>query len=218
LSYTVVKNYINGKFVDADNKGFIDIENPSTGEVIGKVPLSTTNEANRAIGAAAEAFKNWSMTPVSRRVQPLYKLIGLLRENEEGIVRILSEEMGKSLADARAEMKRVFENCEVACSMPVLQQGDKLIGSSFDIDGEVLLLPIGVFTMIAPFNFPAMVPFWFIPYVIATGNTYVVKASKQVPLTMQLITGYIDQCGLPSGVFNLVNGTAQSLMLLWKVR
>jgi len=90
--------------------------------------------------------------------------------------------------------------------MPVLQQGDKLIGCSFDIDGEVIRLPIGVFAMIAPFNFPAMVPFWFLPYAIATGNTYVVKASKQVPLTMGLIADYIDQSGLPAGVFNLVNG------------
>ncbi|MHC4325869.1 MAG: aldehyde dehydrogenase family protein, partial [Planctomycetota bacterium] len=118
----------------------------------------------------------------------------------------LVEEMGKSLPDARAEMKRIFENIEVACGMPVLQQGDKLIGASYDIDGEVIRLPIGVFAMIAPFNFPAMVPFWFLPYVIATGNTYVVKASEQVPLTMQLITEFIDQTGLPEGVFNLVNG------------
>jgi malonate-semialdehyde dehydrogenase (acetylating)/methylmalonate-semialdehyde dehydrogenase len=114
--------------------------------------------------------------------------------------------MGKSLPDARAEMKRIFENIEVACGMPVLQQGDKLIGSSYDIDGEVIRLPIGVFAMIAPFNFPAMVPFWFLPYTIATGNTYVLKASEQVPLTMQLIAEYIDQIGLPRGVFNLVNG------------
>lgn len=114
--------------------------------------------------------------------------------------------MGKSIPDAIAELKRVFENIEVACGMPVLQQGEKLIGSSFDIDGEVLRLPMGVFGMIAPFNFPAMVPFWFLPYAIATGNTYVVKVSKQVPCTMQLITEFIDQIGLPPGVFNLVNG------------
>jgi malonate-semialdehyde dehydrogenase (acetylating) / methylmalonate-semialdehyde dehydrogenase len=114
--------------------------------------------------------------------------------------------MGKSLPDARAEMKRVLENCEVSCGMPVLQQGDKLIGSSFDIDGEVLRLPLGIFAMIAPFNFPAMVPFWFLPYAIATGNTFIIKASKQVPLTMQLITEYIDQIGLPPGVYGLVNG------------
>jgi malonate-semialdehyde dehydrogenase (acetylating)/methylmalonate-semialdehyde dehydrogenase len=182
------------------------VENPSTGEILAQSPLSTTAETNRAIEAAAAAYKTWSQTPVSRRVQPLFKLVELLKTNEEKIARTLVAEMGKSLADAGAEMKRVLENCEVACGMPVLQQGDKLVGCSAGMDGEVIRLPLGVFTMIAPFNFPAMVPFWFLPYAIATGNTFVVKASKQVPMTMQMITEYIDSIGLPPGVFNLVNG------------
>ncbi|MBC8468834.1 MAG: CoA-acylating methylmalonate-semialdehyde dehydrogenase [Planctomycetes bacterium] len=206
MSINTVKNYINGKWITPENDGYLDIENPCTGQIIGKVPLSTPDETNRAVNAAAEAFKAWSQTPVGRRVQPLFQLDGLLRESEEKIARTLVEEMGKSLPDARAEMKRIFENIEVACNMPVLQQGDKLIGASYDIDGEVIRLPIGVFAMIAPFNFPAMVPFWFLPYAIATGNTYIVKASEQVPLTMQLITEYISQTDLPKGVFNLVNG------------
>jgi malonate-semialdehyde dehydrogenase (acetylating)/methylmalonate-semialdehyde dehydrogenase len=206
MSIRTVKNYINGKFVEAENSGYVDVENPSTGEILAKNPLSTQAEVQRAIDAAAEAYKTWSKTPVSRRVQPLYKLVDLLKKNEDTIARVLSGEMGKSLPDAHAEIKRSLENCEVACGMPVLLQGDKLIGSSFDIDGEVLNLPLGVFAMIAPFNFPAMVPFWFLPYVIATGNTFIIKASKQVPLTMELIAGYIDQIGLPPGVFNLVNG------------
>jgi malonate-semialdehyde dehydrogenase (acetylating)/methylmalonate-semialdehyde dehydrogenase len=211
----IVKNYVNGQWVEPENNGHLNVQNPSTGEIIGKVPLSSITEVNRAVEAAAEAFKNWSQTPVARRILPLYKLDALLRENEEKIARTLVEEMGKSLPDARAEMKRIFENIEVACGMPVLQQGDKLIGASYDIDGEVIRQPIGVFAMIAPFNFPAMVPFWFLPYAITTGNTYVVKASEQVPLTMQLITEYIDQIDLPQGVFNLVNGdrvTGQALI------
>lgn len=206
MNTEVVKNYINGQWKEADYSALMDIENPSTGEVIGKVPLSTASEAQLAIAAAYGAFKSWKDMPVARRVAPLYELLRLLRENEEKISRILSEEMGKSLPDARAELKRAFENIEVACSMPVLQQGDKLIGSSFEIDGEVLNLPVGVFTMIAPFNFPAMVPFWFLPYAIATGNTFIIKPSEQVPMTMQIITEFIDQTGLPAGVFNLVNG------------
>ena len=206
MSRKNVENYVNGQWGIPENSGYLNVENPSTGEIIARTPLSIAAEANRAIAAAAEAFDEWSRTPVARRVQPLYKLGSLLRENEEEIARTLVEEMGKSLPDARAEMKRIFENIEVACGMPVLQQGDKLIGSSYDIDGEVIRLPIGVFGMIAPFNFPAMVPFWFLPYAIATGNTYVLKASEQVPLTMQLITEYIDQSGFPEGVFNLVNG------------
>lgn len=206
MALKVVRNYVDGNWIEPENSGHLDVENPSTGEIIAKTPLSTATEACRAIDVAAEAYEGWSRTPVGRRVQPLYELDTLLRQNEEQIARTLVEEMGKSLPDARAEMKRIFENIEVACGMPVLQQGDKLIGASYDIDGEVIRLPLGVFTMVAPFNFPAMVPFWFLPYALATGNTYVVKASEQVPLTMQAITELIDQIGLPKGVYNLVNG------------
>ena len=201
-----LRNYVNGKWIDPENNGYLAVENPSTGNILAEVPLSTTDETNKAIEAAAKAFPIWGNTPVVRRVRPLFKLNELLRENEEELSRILVAEMGKSLADAGAEFKRIYENIEVACGMPVLQQGDKIIGCSFNIDGEVIRLPIGVFAMIAPFNFPAMVPFWFLPYAIATGNTYIVKASKQVPLSMQEITKYIDKCGFPPGVFNLVNG------------
>ena len=221
MSLTKLKNYVNGKWIEPENSGYINVENPSTAEIIAQSPLSTTEETNRAIDAAAVAFETWGKTPVARRVQPLYSLATLLRNDEEKVARVLVREMGKSLPDARAEMKRIYENVEVACGMPVLQQGDKLIGSSFGIDGEVIKLPIGVFAMIAPFNFPAMVPFWFLPYALATGNTYVVKASKQVPMTMQLIADYIDKSGFPAGVFNLVNGdrvVADAFMTHPKVR
>ena len=203
---TLMKNYYNGRWVEAEASGHVDITNPSTGEVIAESPLSTKAETDRAIAAAAAAYPGWSQTPVARRVAPLFKLAQLLRDDEDKIARTLTREMGKSLTDAGAEIKRVFENVEVACGMPVMQQGDKLIGGSFDIDGEVIRLPMGVFGMIAPFNFPAMVPFWFLPYAIATGNTFVLKTSKQVPMTMQMIAQYIDEIGLPPGVFNLVNG------------
>jgi len=206
VSIKIVKNYVNGQWREAENTGYLDVENPSTGEILAKTPLSSQAEVNQAIDAAYEAYKSWKNLPVARRVQSLYKLVDLLRQNEDKIARLLVSEMGKSIPDAIAEMKRVYENVEVACAMPVLQQGDKLIGTSFGIDGEVIRLPLGVFVMVAPFNFPAMVPFWFLPYALATGNTYVAKASEQVPLTMQLITEYIDQCDFPPGVFNLVNG------------
>ena len=201
-----LKNYINGKWVDPENTGYLDVENPTTLEVLAKVPLSTTAETERAIDAAQAAYPGWAATPVARRIRPLFKLNELLRANEDKLSRVLVAEMGKSIPDATAEFKRIYENIEVATGMPVLQQGDKIIGSSYDIDGEVLKLPIGVFAMIAPFNFPGMVPFWFLPYALATGNTYLVKASKQVPMTMQLITEYIDKSGFPPGVFSLVNG------------
>ncbi|MFC2087076.1 CoA-acylating methylmalonate-semialdehyde dehydrogenase [Bacteroidota bacterium] len=202
----LVKNYIGGKWVNAQNNGMLNVENPSTGEIIAKVPLSTPEEVNRAIDSARAAFPGWSKTPVSRRTDYLYALLSVMRENEEKISRVLTEEMGKSLPDSRAEMKRCFQNIEAACGVPILQQGDKMIDCASDIDGEVLRLPIGVFAAIMPFNFPAMSPFWFIPYAIATGNTFILKPSEFVPLTMELITEYIDKVSLPPGVFNLVNG------------
>ena len=206
MNLKILRNYINGKWVEPENNGYIDVENPSTGEILAKVPLSTYKETNKAIDAASAAFPEWSITPVTRRVRYLFKLNELLRSKEVELTQTLVAEMGKSIPDAVAEFKRIYENIEVAAGMPILQQGEKIIGTSYDIDGEVLKLPLGVFAMIAPFNFPGMVPFWFLPYALASGNTYIVKASKQVPMTMQLITKYIDQVGFPPGIFNLVNG------------
>jgi malonate-semialdehyde dehydrogenase (acetylating)/methylmalonate-semialdehyde dehydrogenase len=201
-----LKNYVNGQWVEAEHLGLLPVENPSTGEIINEVPLSTTAAANRAIEAAAAAYPEWSQTPGSRRVQYLFALLEGLRAKEEELARCISEENGKSLPDARAEMKRLVENCEVACGMPVLQQGDTLVNASPGIDGQVLRLPVGVFTMVAPFNFPGMVPFWFFPYAIAAGNTYVLKPSEQTPMTMQWITELLHNVQLPPGVFNLVHG------------
>ena len=210
-----LKNFVDGKWTDPAGAEYLDVENPSTGEIIAQVPLTGREETNRAVEAAHRAYLSWRKVPVGRRVTYLYDLLRLLRENEEAISRTLVEEMGKSLPDARAEMKRVFENVEVACGMPVLQQGDIMIDASHEIDGEVIRLPLGVFGMIAPFNFPAMVPFWFMPYAIASGNCYIVKASEQVPCTMNRITELVEKIGLPPGVFSLVNGdrvAAESLI------
>ena len=201
-----VKNYINGRWVEAENAGLLPVENPSSGEVLANVPLSTPAEVTRAVAAAKAAFAEWSATPVARRCEPLYRLAELIRDDSEAIAGLVTEEMGKSLPDARAEMKRNLENCQVACGMPSLIQGDNILNCARDIDGEVIRLPIGVFGMIAPFNFPAMVPFWFLPYAVAAGNTYVLKSSEQVPLTMEKQFELIDRAGFPPGVINLVNG------------
>jgi len=211
----ILRNYINGQMVAAEHCDLLDVENPSTGEIMARVPLSTQVEVDDAVVAARAAFAGWSQMPVARRVSHLYALRDLLYSNEEEISRTLVAEMGKSLPDARAEMKRVLENIETACGMPVLQQGDKVIDCSYGIDGEVLRLPVGVFAMITPFNFPAMVPFWFLPYALATGNTVILKMSEQVPCTFSLITEFIHQSSLPAGVFNLIHGdrvAAESLL------
>lgn len=201
-----LKNFIDGRWCDPPGAEYLDVENPSTGAIMARVPLTGGEEVTRAVEAAHAAYREWRKVPVGRRVAYLFEMAHALRENEERISRVLVEEMGKSLPDARAEMKRVFENVETACGMPVLQQGDTIIDASHEIDGQVIRLPLGVFAMIAPFNFPAMVPFWFMPYAIASGNSYIVKASEQVPCTMNLITQIIERVGLPHGVFSLVNG------------
>ena len=201
-----LENYINGRWGPPRNGDYLEVINPSTGDVIARSPLSAAEDANEAIACARSTFPNWSRTPIARRCELMFKLTDLIRQNQEEIARLITLEMGKSLPDSRAEVKRVLENSEVACGMPVLQQGDKLVGTSFDIDGEVVWQPRGVYAMIAPFNFPAMVPFWFLPYALTTGNTYVLKPSEQVPCTMNRMTRYIEQAGFPAGVFNLVNG------------
>jgi len=206
MNDSALKNYVGGKWISPENCGLLDVEQPSTAEVIGRVPLSTAEETDRAIQAARGAYREWSTLPVSRRCELLWQLTNRIRESGPELARIISRENGKSLPDAMAEVKRALENAEVACSMPVLQQGDKMPGASMDIDGEVLRMPLGVFGMIAPFNFPLMVPFWFFPYALATGNTYIVKPSEQVPLSMTRVTEMIDEIGFPPGVFNLVHG------------
>lgn len=206
----LLKNYINGRWEEAGDVRRIDVENPSTGEIITQVPLSGKSQVDAAVRAARAAFPEWSRTPVARRVSFLFQLRELLRKREDEIVRTLVSENGKSLPDALAEMKRNYENIEVACGMPVMQQGDKAVGCSYGIDGEVLRLPVGVFGMIAPFNFPAMVPFWFLPYALAAGNTFVLKMSEQTPCTFSRIAEYIHESGLPVGVFNMVHGDREA--------
>jgi malonate-semialdehyde dehydrogenase (acetylating)/methylmalonate-semialdehyde dehydrogenase len=206
MSVVELRNYVGGKWIAPEHYGLLDVEQPSTADVIARVPLSAAAEVERAAAEAKAAFGPWSATPVARRCELLWQLANRIRENAEDLARLVTRENGKSLADARAEVKRALENTEVACGMPVLQQGDRLVGASFDIDGEVLRVPLGAFGVIAPFNFPLMVPFWFFPYALATGNTCVVKPSEQVPLSMTRLAELLDQVGFPPGVFNVVHG------------
>jgi malonate-semialdehyde dehydrogenase (acetylating) / methylmalonate-semialdehyde dehydrogenase len=206
MKVPVLRNYIDGGWVEPTGAACLDVENPATGEILARCPLSGAAEVDQAVTAADRAFPAWSEASAARRVAPLFRLAALLRQHEDELARLVTREMGKSLGDARAELKRAYENVETACGMPVHQMGDKLVGCAEGIDGEVLRLPLGVFAMSCPFNFPAMVPFWFMPYALATGNTFVVKPSEQVPLTLQRIAQLLHECGLPRGVFNLVNG------------
>ena len=209
----VLSNYINSSWVNSKETSTSDIVNPATQEVLGKVPYGkgTATDVARAIDAAAEAYKLWSQVPVMKRVQPLYKLKQLLEDNAEDIARTITIECGKTLAESRGEIQRAIENVEVACGTPILIQSEFSENIASGVDEFMIRQPLGVCACIAPFNFPGMIPFWFLPYAIACGNTFILKPSEKVPLTMMKVFQLIDQIDLPKGVINLVHGGKETV-------
>jgi malonate-semialdehyde dehydrogenase (acetylating)/methylmalonate-semialdehyde dehydrogenase len=199
-------NYINGQWLTSNATEYLDVINPATAEILARVPLSPASEVNQAAQAAAQAFISWRRTPATERVQYLFKLKNLLEEHFEDLARTITQECGKTLAESRGEMRRAIENVEIACGIPMMMQGSNLEDIAKGIDEMMIRQPLGVAAVICPFNFPGMIPFWFLPYAIATGNTYIVKPSEKVPLTMQKIFQLIEKTGIPQGVVNLVNG------------
>ncbi len=201
-----LKNYIAGEWRESNSRDALDVFNPATGEVIGRVPLSTSAEVDEAVAAAVESFDEWRETPPTVRVQYLFRLKELMETSFEDLSRTIVQEEGKTLDEARGEVRRTIENVEVAAGIPSLMMGTNLEDVARGIDEEVVRQPLGAFAVIAPFNFPAMVPMWFAPYALATGNTYIVKPSEQVPFTQRRIFELFDELELPPGAINLVNG------------
>jgi malonate-semialdehyde dehydrogenase (acetylating) / methylmalonate-semialdehyde dehydrogenase len=210
-SLSVLKNYINGQWCASSATEFLDVLNPATAQPLAQVPLSPAHEIEQAAEAAAIAFQTWRRTPPTQRVQYLFRLKVLMDEQFEELSRTVVEECGKTLDEARGEMRRAIENVEVACGIPMMMQGNNLEDIATGIDEMMIRQPLGVAAAIAPFNFPGMIPFWFMPYAIACGNTYIVKPSEKVPLTMQKVFQLIDQLNLPKGVLNLVNGSKEAV-------
>src|SRR5256714_8392148 len=203
---TKVPNYINGQWRDSSASEWQDVINPATGEAITKVPLSDVAEVSQAIEAAAAAYPTWRRTPPEDRIQPLFKLKQLLEQHIDELSRIITQENGKTFAEAKAELRRAIENVEVACGIPMMMQGYNLEDVARGIDETMIRQPLGVVATITPFNFPGMIPFWFLPYAIATGNTFILKPSERVPLTMHFAFELLEKTGLPKGVVSLVNG------------
>ena len=199
-------NFINGKWTDSHSSEWRDVVNPATGEVIAQVPMADAAEVNAAVEAAAAAFPEWRRTPPEDRIQPLFKLKVLLEEHVDEIARIITLENGKTFTEAKAEMRRAIENVEVACGIPMMMQGYNLEDVARGIDEMMIRQPLGVVAAIVPFNFPGMIAFWYLPYAIATGNTFILKPSERVPLTMRYIYELLEKTGLPKGVVSLVNG------------
>src|SRR5712672_887149 len=199
-------NFINGQWTDSSAREWRDVINPATGETLAQVPLAGANEVNDAVEAAAAAFPEWRRTPPEDRIQPLFKLKHILEDQIEDLARVLTTENGKTFTEAKAELRRAIENVEVACGIPTMMQGYNLEDVARGIDEMMIRQPLGVVAAIVPFNFPGMIPFWFLPYAIATGNTFVLKPSERVPLTMQRVYELLQQTGLPKGVVNMVHG------------
>jgi len=201
-----LRNYVGGAWTPATGGELLAVENPASGELLAHVPLSTAADVDAAVQAARAALPAWRDVSVIRRAARLFALREALVARQDELARAVTTEMGKTLDDARAEVGRAIEMVECACAIPTTMQGRILEDVSRGIDAATVRQPVGVCAAIVPFNFPMMVPFWFLPFAIACGNTFVLKPSEQVPLTQQLVFELLDELELPPGVVNLVNG------------
>jgi malonate-semialdehyde dehydrogenase (acetylating)/methylmalonate-semialdehyde dehydrogenase len=208
---TTILNYIDGKWIEPKAASYVDVINPATGNLITRTPLCGAAEVDAAAQAAASALPSWRRTPVQERVQYLFRLRELLKANLDEISRTITDEAGKTFDESKAEMIRAIENVEIACGMPMLGKGEIVEDIAPGIDEIMLRQPVGVCATVAPFNFPGMIPFWYVPYAVACGNTYVMKPSEKVPVTMQLIFRLFEQAGFPKSVINLVNGAKEAV-------
>jgi malonate-semialdehyde dehydrogenase (acetylating) / methylmalonate-semialdehyde dehydrogenase len=201
-----IRNFVGGNWQASSTEPGIDLTNPATGEPLGQSPTGSAAEVDAAVHAAHAAFPAWRAIPAGDRVQFLFKLKNLLEAHFEELAAVITTENGKTLAESRGELRRGIENVEVACGIPVLMQGYSLEDIAPGIDEIMVRQPLGVCAVITPFNFPVMIPLWFLPYAIATGNTVVLKPSDRVPFSAQRLIELIRETGLPPGVVNLVNG------------
>lgn len=203
---TPIRNFIGGEWIPASASDAIEVTDPGTGNVLAHVPLSAPSDVEAAVQAAHEAFPAWRATPAVERARVLFRLKALLEENKHSLARELSREHGKNLKETLGEIQRGIENVEHACGVPTLMMGDTLEDVASGIDCETVRQPLGVFVGVTPYNFPVMIPLWFWPYAVATGNTFVLKPSEQDPLTHQRIVDLAVEAGLPAGVLNVVHG------------
>jgi len=199
-------NYIGGEWIPGSSESAVDIVNPANQQNLAHIALASEADTVRAIEAAAAAFPDWRKTPAQDRIQYMFKFRELLLENADDIARLTTQENGKTLAEARAELQRGIENVEVSCGMPTMMQGYNLEDVSRGIDEIMIRQPLGVTAAITPFNFPSMIPLWFMPYALTTGNTFILKPSERVPLTAKIMFELLEKTGLPKGVANLVVG------------
>lgn len=204
---TLLQNYIAGTWHNSSNADALAVENPATLDTLATVPVGTTSDVHATVEAAKAAYPDWRNTPANERIQYLFKLKQLLEDNLDDIARTITMECGKTYKESVGEMRRAIENVEVACGIPLMLQSEFSEDIARGIDEYMIRQPLGVCAAICPFNFPGMITFWFLPYAIACGNTFIVKPSEKVPLTMAKIFDLIHQTGIPAGVVNMLHGT-----------
>ncbi len=202
----LLENYVGGAWTPSGGGEALDVVAPASGEVLARVPLSVRADLDAAVAAAREALPAWRAVSVIQRARHLFALREGLEARKEDLARSVTTEMGKTIDDARAEVSRMIEMVECACAIPTTMQGRVLEDVARNVDCETFRQPVGVCAAIVPFNFPAMVPFWFLPFAIGCGNAFILKPSEQVPLTQHIAFEVLDGLGLPPGVVNLVNG------------
>ncbi len=203
--YGEVQNYVNGGWVDASDEGQ-RVVNPATGETIANVDFSSESDIDEVVAAGQSAFEEWRQAPIEERIQPLFELKRLLEEHQDELAELLVEEHGKTFGEAKGELRRGIENVEVACGIPTLMQGGHVENAAPRIDETAVRQPLGVYAAITPFNFPGMIPLWFLPYAVATGNAFILKPSERDPLTSERMFELVDEAGFPDGIVQLVNG------------
>ncbi len=201
----MLKYCVDGEWRESTTDTYMDVTDSSTGEVFAKAPCCTAAEVEGAIESAHKAFQTWSTTPIQKRTQVLYRWKALLEQHAEEVTELCSRELGKNLDEARGEVIKIIEGCEVAVSAPMTMKGESLMNVSTGHDTVSYREPIGVFAGIAPFNFPGMIPFgWMLPLCIVTGNTLVLKLASMVPTTGMRLLELLYEAGLPKGVVNVV--------------
>src|SRR5437764_9617061 len=204
-------NYIAGTWRRSHASEFLDVRNPATAEAMVRVPLTPPEEVDEAARAAQTAFADWRRTPPTERIQYLFKLKKLLEDHFDEIARLTTQECGKTLAESQGELQRGIENVEVASGIPSLMMGYNVEDIARGIDEHMFRQPVGVVAAITPFNFPGMIPLWFLPYAIACGNCAIVKPSEKTPVTMAKVFELLEATKLPAGVVNLVHGGREAV-------
>jgi malonate-semialdehyde dehydrogenase (acetylating)/methylmalonate-semialdehyde dehydrogenase len=212
----VLNHYIGGSWVAGDGADSLDVINPSNGELLARLPVATAAEVDKVVRVAGAAQAEWRQTPPQRRARALYRLRDSLEANQRRLAELVTRDMGKTGDDAFAEVGRAIESVEAAMAGVPNLRGAVLEGIANGVDVEMVRQPLGVVAAITPFNFPAMIPMWFLPYAVMTGNAFILKPSEQVPLTSELYMELIGEIPeIPAGIVNMVHGdhvTAQAIL------